>query len=64
MRWRAASAAIRPAPSDKKWAGDHEHCVRRFLVEASKLRVDFLGCARFQDKQFLPERRCGVARIS
>jgi hypothetical protein len=28
------------------------------------LRVDLLGCARFQDKQFLPKRRRGVARVS
>src|SRR5215470_11802437 len=51
-----------PRPSDKKRAGDHEHCVRRFPVEAGKLRVDLLGCARFQDQQFLPKRRRGVAR--
>ena len=44
--------------------GYNEHCVRRFLVEAGKLRVDLLGCARFQDKQFLPKRRYGVARVS
>jgi hypothetical protein len=40
----------------------NEHSVRRFLVEPGKLRVDFLGCARFHNKQFLPKRRCGVAR--
>ena len=38
--------------------------VRRFLVELGKLRVDLLGCARLQDKQFLPKRRCGVTRVS
>jgi hypothetical protein len=53
-----------PRPSDKKGGGDYEHCVRRFLVEPGKLRVDLLGCPRFQDKQFLPKRRCGVARVS
>ena len=37
----------------------NEHSVRRFLVEPGKLRVDFLGCARFHNKQFLPK---GVAR--
>ena len=53
-----------PRPSDKKWVGGHEHCVRRFLVEPGKLRVDLLDCARFQDTQFPSKRRRGIARVS
>jgi hypothetical protein len=41
----------------------HVHCVRWFLVEAGKLRVDLLNCARFQDKQFVPKRRRDVVRV-
>ena len=52
-----------PRPSDKKQADDYEHCIRRFSVEAGKLRVDLLGCARFQDMQFLPKLCRGIACV-
>jgi hypothetical protein len=53
-----------PRPSVKKRGAGDEHCVRRFLVEPGKLRVDLLGCGRFQNKQFLPKHRCGAAQVS
>ena len=53
-----------PRPSEKKRAGGHEHCVRRFLVKPGKLRVDLLACARLQDKQLLPKHCRGIARVT